>query len=324
MVVAIAGVASAQPSTGDKALAESLFQDGKKLMGAKKYAEACRKLEESQRLDPAGGTLLNLAVCHELEGRTATAWVEFGDALADAQREKRADRQRLAREHLDRLEPKLARLAVTVAPDARAPGLKVTRNGVTINEAGWGTPVPVDPGLYTIVATAPGRKPSENRVNVGASEQRTVVVSRLDPDGSAPAASAPPPKSEPPPPPETSDGRRTLGLVAGGVGIVALGVGAYFGLRTFSKKHTSDAHCPTATTCDAEGVDASDAAHRAATVANIGFGVGLVALGASAYLLLTGKDAPRTEGANDTTSARVRLAPTLGPRGGGVAVGGTW
>src|SRR5262245_18728599 len=59
----------------DSAAAQALFDQGRKLMESERWAEACPKLEESQRLDPAGGTLLHLALCREHEGRIATAWV---------------------------------------------------------------------------------------------------------------------------------------------------------------------------------------------------------------------------------------------------------
>src|SRR5689334_18204741 len=97
----------AEPSETDRGLAQSLFDDGKNLMKAKRYAEACPKLEESQRLDPSGGTLLNVALCHELEGKLATAWSDFKGALSLAKKDGRNDRIKAATEHIAALEPKL-------------------------------------------------------------------------------------------------------------------------------------------------------------------------------------------------------------------------
>src|SRR5690242_5233362 len=88
--------AFAQPSASDRALATELFQQGRALMAEKKLDQACPKLEESMRLDPGGGTLLNLAICHEEQGKTATAWSEYAEAIALAQRDGRPDRQKLA------------------------------------------------------------------------------------------------------------------------------------------------------------------------------------------------------------------------------------
>src|SRR5438445_6331746 len=99
--------ATARGSSGqDIATAQALFDEAKRLMKAGKYAEACPKLTESQRLDPAAGTMVALALCHESEGKTASAWAEFGEVLSDARRDKRADREQAAQQHLKVLEPK--------------------------------------------------------------------------------------------------------------------------------------------------------------------------------------------------------------------------
>src|SRR5262249_2488476 len=99
-------------------MAQSLFDEGRKLMNEKRYTEACPKLAESQRLDPALGTLLNLGGCHERSGRTATEGPEFRDGPSLAKRENRPARERSAREHIEALEPRLSRLTITRAAGA--------------------------------------------------------------------------------------------------------------------------------------------------------------------------------------------------------------
>ncbi len=129
----------------DQPLAQQLFEDGRKLLEQGRYAEACPKFAESQRLDPGGGTLLNLAWCHELQGRTATAWSEFHDALAQAQKDARQDREDFARQHIKDLEPKLVRIVVHVAPEVAARNPEITLDRSRLPAAAWETAVPVDP-----------------------------------------------------------------------------------------------------------------------------------------------------------------------------------
>ena len=117
--------AAADPTPEDAALATTLFQDGRALMAAGRLAEACPKLEESQRLDPGGGTLLNLALCHEQAGRLARSWSEFNDAAAVARRDGRRDRELAADSHAAALWPRLSKLTVSVPPASIVEGLRV-------------------------------------------------------------------------------------------------------------------------------------------------------------------------------------------------------
>src|SRR5262245_28993804 len=81
--VAAAAPASAQPAG---AQAEALFRQGRELLAAGKVAEACTAFEESQKVDPAVTTLLNLASCREMNSQLATAWGLF----IEAERQTRA------------------------------------------------------------------------------------------------------------------------------------------------------------------------------------------------------------------------------------------
>src|SRR5258708_3181546 len=98
-------VARGQEPASEGALAEMLYRQGRALIGEGKVSEACPKFAESYRLDAATGTLLNLALCHEIEGKLATAWLEFSRAVALARRDRRHDRVRFAQERLAVIEP---------------------------------------------------------------------------------------------------------------------------------------------------------------------------------------------------------------------------
>src|SRR4051812_22569154 len=65
----------------DQSLAETLFEEGRVLMQEGVLQQACAKFAESQRVAPACGTLLNLGVCHEKLGQTASAWTNYVDAM---------------------------------------------------------------------------------------------------------------------------------------------------------------------------------------------------------------------------------------------------
>src|SRR5260221_3353622 len=149
--------ARAQPEAADKSLATELLKEGRALVDQGHVPEGCRKLEESQRLDPGGGTLLNVALRHEKEGRTATAWAEFTEALGLAKKDDRPQRIELAQTHIIALEPTLSRLVIQVPDAADASDLEIKRDGSVIRRAAWGTAMPVDPGEHVVEAGAQGK-----------------------------------------------------------------------------------------------------------------------------------------------------------------------
>jgi hypothetical protein len=190
----LAGTAHAEPTASEQLLAQNLFEDARRLMNDGKYGDACPKFAESQRLDPGGGTLLNLAVCHEREGRLASASAELQAALTLANRDGRRDRQQLARERLAVVTPKLPSITVTVAAGAVIEGLDVKVDDATITRAAWGTPIAVDPGAHRIEASAPARKRWTAFLTIDrAGQKERIEVPPLAPESGAQGATGPAP-----------------------------------------------------------------------------------------------------------------------------------
>jgi hypothetical protein len=116
---------------GKKVTAEDLYQQGLALMAAGKWGEAAAKLEESNRIDPAPGTSINLADCYEHMGKLASAWTLFVEAATIFGRKTPPDpRAETAKTRAEALYPRLSRLTIEVPEAVRAtPGLVVRRDG---------------------------------------------------------------------------------------------------------------------------------------------------------------------------------------------------
>ena len=228
----LAGPRAATAAEGDKALGLALFEAGRKLLADGKVDEACGKLEQSYAVEPTLGTLLNLGVCHDKQGRTATAWAELtkaGDLAAAAGATARVE---FAREQATAIQARLSRLVVKAPPNAPA-GLVVRVDGRELGAAVLGTPMPLDPGDHALEIAAPGKRTFSTRVKLERGPStRAVDVPALEDDTRAatpaPAPTSSPAKAEPAGPSATPaqapSGRATPRLY-GGLALGAL-VGA--------------------------------------------------------------------------------------------------
>jgi serine/threonine-protein kinase len=301
-------------------MAEALFQEGRKLVEQKRFSEACPKFAESQRLDPGIGTLLNLAVCHELEGRTATAWAEFTQAVGIAERESRADAKQFATSHLAGLTPKLARIMIAVPRESDVPDLEVTLDGQALGRPAWGTAAPIDPGTHVVVAAATGKKRWSTAVTFAAAQQKTVAVPTLEDEPAAPApvspvlAATPFESPEPSPRALVSDAvgntQRTAGLIVGGAGVIAMGAGVVLGLAAKSTYDDASPYCD-ATGCEPAGLEARSRAVDKGRVATLVFALGAGTAVGGAVLFFTAPHARAPRAAIGVTPSGVVLRTTF-------------
>jgi hypothetical protein len=329
-------VAWGQPATQDaRAQAEEHFRTGKRLMQEGHMAEACRELAASQSLDPAAGTLLNLAECHENEGRYASAYREFSRSLEIAKSKGREDRVAFASEHLRSLAPKLSTLTIHVPAGLEASRAGLALDDVPVEPATWGTPMPIDPGPHVVRATLAGKAFFEKVVAIGATADAQSVDVPAPPEAlpatepPRPARATPAPTAAPAVAERASSGRassgagdtqRILSYAVAGVGVAALAVGTVFVVRTDSLESQAD---QLARGGDPSALSKASEARTAQTVARIGFGVGIVALGTGAVLFFSAPRAQTPKGAG-ARGLDLALSPEIGPTEASLALGGAW
>jgi hypothetical protein len=165
----------------------------------------------------------------------------------------------------------------------------VTVNGEVLEPASFGAPRRLDPGAYVVRAEAPGYQPWERALTVENEQHRKLVVPPLAPlhptvPKSAPASESATGAKSPP----------TWVYVSGGAGLAGLLLGASAGAVALSRKSDVAGHCPR-NACDAAGLEALDSGRSAATLSNIGFGVGVVGLSGAAvgWVLNRSSNEPR-------------------------------
>jgi hypothetical protein len=326
------------PSAADRTLAQSLFEQGRRLMDTGHYAEACPKLADSQRLDPGGGTLLNLALCYDKLGRLATAYTDYNDALGQAVADHRKDREQFARDRIAALGARLPRIQLDVV---NAPtDATVELDGTGVPATAWPTAIPVDPGAHTVHATAAGRPSLDVTVVVGESETRPVRIDLAQVIEPGPASTgtvvtpvptpAPAPTPTPVPTPVSTvappadaprtELRRPVSFwIIGGLGVVALGVSVATGVLAMnahsdvqSKCNTDRGYCS-----DPSGVDSASQERTYAWISTC-----TVIGGALALILAI--SLPMEEHVRDPAKTALHLGAAPAPGGGVVVLGGTW
>ncbi len=300
--------------------------------------------------------LLRKASAHEKEGKVATAWTEYKQAFEAATKSGDQKRVAIARTHLADTYKKLS--YVKIDP-GQSNATEVLIDGKLVDKSAWASPQPLDPGPHEVTFAAAGTKSQTLSITLqpGPATQPLALPTLLpideapaapvaaatetkDPAPAKPAPATPsdeaallregPSGTDPLPPPKKSGNTgRTVGFVLGGVGLVGLGLGSYFGVVALGNKKTVDKHCDaaasdaltsTAIPCDPQGFKAQKDAHTNGTISTIGIGVGAAALVTGVVLIFVSKGPEKT----DKTALRITPTIPLTGSGGGVQLGGAF
>jgi hypothetical protein len=329
LTFALAGRAHAEdaaaPSAERIAAAKTLFDQAQAFMDQQNYREACAKFQASNQQVARVGTLLNLADCYAKNHQNASAWATYNDAISLGRRQGRPEYEEFARKKVNELEPSLVRLTVKVPKESIVDGLKVERDGVTIDVGAWETPIPIDPGPHEMKVSAPKKLPKTFPVTVDEKTPNTdFVVPPLD---DAPVEK---PKVETKIVTIEQAGfwttGRTIGLAVGGVGVATLVGGIITGVGAIATWNSAQDRCGATQTSNGLCVPGSDAPTlsrtagslaTASTALFVGGGV-LTAAGVIVFLLSGPKPA------ESNPSPTVRLSPALAPGYAGLGLTGSW
>lgn len=296
-------------TAADKAAADTLFSEGKRLIAAGDVETARAKFEASLTRLPQLGAQIALASCYEKLGKTASAWGAFRAAASAASKAHDDQRQRFAEEHAAAIEPNLSRLAIKTEPGYRIDGLEVKRDGIALTIAELESPVPVDPGDHTVEAAAPGWVAWSTKVSVAATPG--VVEVTVPALGKAPVKMEEPrPEpviARPAPPVAAPRGRPVLAYAGAGGGAAALGASLVFGAMASARWNAAQPHCHDHV-CDATGYDL---ATRAKTMGNLGTGAFVVGTAALATGVVLWLISPGTESPTPPSTA-LRIVPSAG------------
>src|SRR5438552_14501087 len=127
MLVSRMGIAEEK----DPATADALFRAGREAADHGDSATACARFGESYRLDPAVGTLLNLADCEVALDRLADAWEHYR-RVADAL-DPTDERAAFVTARLGSLAPRPPKLMLSVR-NGSPPSTEVARDGVRLTQ----------------------------------------------------------------------------------------------------------------------------------------------------------------------------------------------
>jgi tetratricopeptide (TPR) repeat protein len=291
-------VRAAGTGAGDAAHAKKLFADGRAALEAGRLEEACRKFDESHRIDPRVGTLLNLGECLERRALLADALALFNRAVGLA-RVQGDERIEYARGRAGKLVPRIPLLTLRLAPGASAATTLELRSAddpyAPERRPELGRPLSLNPGAYLLRVTAPGATTRSLPIALAEGDRREIEV----------AAG--------PPPVEVASSDTTLvtaGFVTGGAGLAAAAVGAVLGALALDRQSDARPGCNADNECSQHALELQDEGIAFGNASTVAFVVGGAALAAGVVLLAVGYS---------SSGEGPRTALGIGPTGGSLA-----
>ena len=319
---AVAGGAGVTTATDEqKAEAGKSYQRGAEAFAAGELDKALEEFKRSLDVVSSPNSRLMLARTLAKLGRTADAYAELEQTVTDAEAAAQIDKKYAstvdaARAELAEVRSQVGLVSVRVSGSTGDDSLSV--GGRAIEQTSWDRPVAVMPGKVRVVLrTAKGETARD--VDVAAGGSATVEL--------APPAPQAKPVAEPPPVVEvstSSSNTKTLGLVAGGIGLVGIASFAVFGGLNNSKFRKLEDECIN-NRCSADLESEKDSGKTYQTIANVSLAVGAVGIATGAVLLIVsgGDGDPQSEARARRQRARAQL-PRLGVGLGYVDVSGSF
>lgn len=269
---------------------------------AKKEAEGCAAalplFEESHRLHPGRGRLLNIAICEVELARLVSAFRHFSEL--ERQFDGDPARRKIVAQHLAQLERRLPRLRMELVKDFPS-GAQVKLDGAPVPPSYLDGEAPIDPGKHTILVSAPGHADLAQDFKIAEGERRLVLVSpgptrpRVDtPSGryrppTGPSTSTPPTAKAVESAPNRTAMKRTAGFVMGGAAITGITIGVATGVATAVHEGELRAACPKMEGCAEDVVNKAGVARGLYRASLLASAAGVACAGAAAYLLLSSR-----------------------------------
>lgn len=290
----------------DVAGARTAFEKGAALANEGRWSDALAQFEASAALRPHATTSYNIGFCERALGHPTRARKFFAQALArdaaTAGSELTTELRNATKKFFEEATTQVAMPEITVVPA----DVIITVDGRPLEVADT-----APDGERMLAGTRPAgpgeklQKPTfilevdagSHEIVIAGPDGRTKVAHEYFPPQSAKKVRLELPPPAPPPrviiEPNTS--RRTWGFVIGGVGLAAVGVGSYFGLRASSTWNQAKDACPGLTGCpDNRGNELASDARTFANLSTIAFTAGAVALVGGTILVLT-SPSPRSQ-----------------------------
>jgi hypothetical protein len=181
---------AATPPDPQLAEARRLFAQAEADEDAGRWADALGKLYTVAEVRRTAGIRYHIALCEEHLGQLVRALADYEGAQTQARDEKARDVLRLVGKQLAGLEPRVPHLAIHLVPDV--PDASVWVDDAPVDAAARTTPLPVDPGVHHVEATAPQRPTSSVHVTLQEGETTVLEIQLGQPSpAAAPAPTVP-------------------------------------------------------------------------------------------------------------------------------------